>query len=221
MKSPTASAAVAAVVFSLFAYPTLAATTFFNNQTAWEDAFTDEFLAITFEEPEFIPFLNMGVPTISELGFTFTPSAGTPFFNVFIWETGALGSPFDRYVMVANGQEDITIEIDTPVTGFGFDVFVNELGPVTVTAFDANENFLGSTTVPPVISAPTLAFLGIASDTPIASVRFVADAGEIADSGFANIRTAQNLTTPIPAPAALPAGLALIGIFAAKRRHFA
>ena len=115
-------------------------------------------------------------------GFSITSSTGG---GIVVLGANFLGGNQASAVIGANTFTDSTIvTFDTPVTAISADYYGGfNADLVTVEAFDETSTSLGTATVQPS-ATDTSAFLGIISDTPIASITIAAanDDGELLDN---------------------------------------
>jgi hypothetical protein len=128
-------------------------------------------------------------------------------------------APVTSNVLTVSGNEDITMTFSGPApTAIGFDSLTNRFGAPVVTVFDTFNVLIGTYVLTQAPS--TLGFVGITSDVGIGSVHWLADHGEIKDTGIDNVRVGS-----IPEPqtyALMLAGLGVLGFIGrrrGKRRH--
>jgi hypothetical protein len=136
------------------------------------------------------------LPTLSLPIGTFTGLDGEPFPNVYIIGEGATNFGVQQThstVLTANGDEDWRLTFVVPVSGFGFETYLNTAGPGTLEVFGPNNTLLGTFTQS---HDPTqIGYLGITSNTPIAAIHYATVNGRMINTGIDNIRV-----RPSPAP---------------------
>ena len=170
---------------------------------------------VVIEDYESQPFGPIG--DFSSGGITHTNLNTAPGAELFIGDPSLNGAPalFTSRFLTANGNEMFQLHLDTPTQVLGFDTFTNAMGPVLVMFLDASSNVLDVTLIGGGDTQPAAGFLGVISQTPIATFRWQAMNGEFVNTGIDNIRIG-SLTASVPAPAG--AALLLIGLAALRLR---
>lgn len=163
--------------------PPCSDVTFHSSLDTWTLACTDPTLRVTFEEP-FWPVNQWLAGAWNLNGVTFQGFAGAPVGNIYIADFGApFGSP---QWLTANGDEDIDITPDSPVTAIAFDATSNQFGQATVTVYDLGGTQIGVLEIP----VETVRFVGITAGVPISRINFRSTLGAIQNTGFDNVRIA-------------------------------
>lgn len=110
--------------------------------------------------------------------------------------------PTVEYIVTGNGNENFIASFATPYTAVGFDAFLNGAGASSVSFLDGNGGLLGIYTFSG--AANDREFIGILSDTAIASFHWAGVGGEDLNTGFSNLVAGEaNATAPEPGTIAL------------------
>jgi hypothetical protein len=192
--------AVAAAVICLFATPAARAAIDYYSDLATFNLHSTTTLIETFEG---VTPKNTLLASFSSNGVTYTGLAGTPTANVFVIAAGAVNfatPATSSSVLTANGDEDFTLDFDTPSRAVGFDTYINTFGPATIRVY-ADSGLLD--TYVHSHDPTTVGFLGIVSDVPIYQIRWTTVNGGAVNTGIDNVRTG----VPEPASVMLLAGL--------------
>lgn len=203
------------VVVVTASVPALAGVTFYTDYASF-DAVTTTGLVEDFESaaPKDAP-----IPVLPSNGNTYTGLAGSPFPNVFVSSPGytnyGLPGATTSSVLTANGDESILVQLGSPSTALGFDVYTNGLGPVSVavTTADGGDVF-------DLASYPStqVNYLGIASTAPILSFQFTSTLGGRINTGIDNLSQGSTAVVPVPG-AFLLAGLGASMVGYMRRRR--
>ncbi len=120
--------------------------------------------------------------------------------------------PTVEYIVTGNGNENFLASFATPHTAVGFDASLNGAGAASVSFREGNGGLLGSYTFNS--AANDREFIGILSDTAIASFHWAGVGGEDLNTGFSNLAAGEaNATAPEPGTVALLfAGFVVVAI---------
>lgn len=156
-------------------------------------------------------------------GVTYTGIGGLYGGNV--WVTGNTQAynnflvpvPAGTNVLTATGDEDFTVAMTFigPITAVGFDTYRNNEGPVTVQVHNDD----GWTTSYVTHDPTTIGFFGVASDSPITTIRWTSP---ITLGGYQQVNTGidnvQIGVVPVPGAVLLGMlGLSVVGVKLRKR----
>ncbi len=188
------AAAIAAGVFgaSALAGP----VTLYNDQATFDAAATTA-LVVTFEEPAWDPF--EGATIFSDFtfaGITFTPLDSFPIRpNLFISVPGQSNfcCPPKTRVLSSSGNENIQLTFHQPPTAAGFLFWANQGDAALFTVTLVDDSVHTFTNPQP---ASTIGFVGFTAEPAIRSIEWLADFGEVVNTGIDDLRTN---TTPCPA----------------------
>ena len=152
--------------------------------------------------------------SITSNGITYDPVSPTNNLHIATSSYTNFTKPVTSNVLTASGPENFLITPDTPITAFGFDLYLNYVIPQTVTV-----NLLGGGSdifdLSFFSASSSVDFLGISSTDAITSVFFSSTFGEVINTGIDNIRTG----AVIPEPSILALmGFGLAGLGFARRR---
>jgi hypothetical protein len=144
--------------------------------------------------------------------------AGQPFPNVTVTPPGFLnfGVPITTSsILVANGNEDFTVEFEIPKPVVGFNTYLNQFGPATIQIFGSGK--LLDTYI--LEQDPTIVgFFGVVANEPITSIRWTTVNGRKINTGIDNIRIGNvRNDVSIPEPSMIPGLLGLaIGVLSIR-----
>ena len=206
-------AAIALAASSVAGAPAYAQVVFFSSQAAFQAASTTTlqatFESIAIEGHIVNPYTEGSVTFFDPKNLYNARPGGPAAINDF-------DAPVTSNVLTVSGNEDITMTFaGSAPTAVGFTSLTNRFDAPVVTVFDVFNALIGSFVLTQAPS--TVGFVGITSTVGIGSVHWLADRGEIKDTGIDNIHVGVN-AIPEPATSGLMlVGLALAGI-AARRR---
>jgi len=172
--------------------------------------------SILVEDFESVVPKDTALPSFTSNGITYTGTqASSP--NVWVASPGYtnFGVPVTTSsVLTANGPEDFRIDLSTPATAIGFDVYYNGIDTVDLSFLDKDGNFLAGMSS----GAPAgLGFMGIwLSYDQIYSVTFHSTGGERINTGIDNVRM---VAAPVPAPGTILLGALGTGLVGWMRRR--
>jgi hypothetical protein len=206
----------AAIAMALLATPARANLVFFTDFSSF-DAASDTTIVEDFENvfPRSTPLSSFVSQGNRHIGLAGIDLLSQPFPNVYLAPPGAtsfmVGTPTTSTVLTANGDEDIRVELGSPVTAVGFDTD-NAVSPATVEVIGAG----GSLGTVILNAAPNqVGFLGFVSTDPIAGFRWTTGLGAIVDTGFDNVRLGSMTAVPEPL-SVLILGVGFLGMLVAS-----
>jgi hypothetical protein len=205
--------ALMAGVLLAFSVSAHASVVFYTTQATFNAAVSSRTLIEDFETGL---VKDTALATLTHNGITYTPFAGSPFFNIWVASPGytnfgaGVTQPTTTSILVANGDEDFSAAFATPPLALGFDTYLNGLGPATVQFFNGGI-LMGTFTY---LSGNDKEYLGIVSTTPITSFRWTSTLGGRLNTGIDNI----TVGTPLPEPSAiLLLTCGLLGLLARRK----
>ncbi len=166
-----------------------AGVTVFQSQAAF-DATTDATLAVTFEEPVWLPALGVNYyGSIASGGILFVPIASPPVNqpNLVVAPSSQTNfcCPLASSTLTSSGGENIDLVFDVPARAVGFVCYANGGDPIVFTL-----TLQGGASVPIVNpqTPGTVGFVGFLSDLPITKLNWTSDFGEVINTGIDDVR---------------------------------
>jgi len=161
---------------------------------------------------------DIALPSFVSQGVTYAPAGAA----TNVWVTGNTKAytnfgvpivPAGTNVLTATGDEDFTVAMTfaTPITAVGFDTYLNRYGPATIQV----ENSDGWTSTTLAHDYTTVGFFGVASSSPIATIRWTTTLGAVENTGIDNVQIG---VVPVPGAVLLGMlGLSVVGVKLRKR----
>jgi len=161
---------VIALSLAIIAMPAYSATiTTYNSLSAWQAA-ESTVQTVTFTGlPASMTFYPTGL-TLGDVEFIgYSGQSALGEMDTTSWFPGfGLGNA--AFMLISGPSSDIHIVLPAAVTAFGLNLLTSNGGlPYTLNFSDAQSNLLGTYTVA-TSGAPPVAFFGITSDTPVATI---------------------------------------------------
>jgi hypothetical protein len=186
------------VMLALQAQPASAQVLFWSDQAAFQQVSATS-VAATFEKfPKGWLDTTIYIPPhkpITEGGVTFTPGDTNSFRapNLFVATPEGPAKPLfcvllGSNVLSVSGNENIAMDFSTAPTAVGFDTYTNPYNAAVVRVYDTRGNLLATSSPLTLIqSSCSRGFVGITSTVPIGRVHWLADRGEIVNTGIDNV----------------------------------
>lgn len=208
----------AALVVVALATSAKASLTSYTDLAAWQAATGANYLQEDFED-QAIPH-DVGLASFVHSGWTYGPSGAG---NVFVASPGysnfGLPGVTQTSILTENGNEDFLVIPDQARRAVGFDTYTNNgasghgiptLQDAKVNVYSAN-GLLGTSVIKPPVD--NIGFFGVVSDSAdITSVEWLADGGNLVNSGIDNVRT-----SAVPEP--MTFGILALAALAVRRRR--
>lgn len=212
-QSVLTAAAIAALSLAVTA-PSHATVTVYTSKLAFDTAVATTLL----EDFEAFAPKDTALASFTSNGVTYTGLAGSPFPNVWVASPGytnfgaGVPQPTTTSILVANGDEDFTMDFSMKPLAVGYDVYFNGLGLVTTRIHTTGGLglILGDNR-----GLNDVGFYGFVSTDPITSIEFKSTSGGRLNTGVDNIV----ISSAVPEPATLALlGGGLVALGARRRR---
>lgn len=159
-------------------------------------------------------------PSFANNNITYTAFAGElagqPFPNITVASPGFLNfgvAITTSSILVANGNEDFTVEFGIPKPVVGFNTYLNQFGPATIQIF-GSDGLLDTYILEQ--DSTIVGFFGVVASEPITSIRWTTVNGRKINTGIDNIRIGNvrnDVSIPEPSVISGLLGLAISVLF--------